>query len=271
MAPWTSGLSHHPFTVESRVRTPAGSPKVKGDTMKHIVSFSGGKDSTAMLLKMLENNMQIDEIIYCDTGKEFPQMYDHIEKVKFYIKEKYNKTITILKSEKTFDYFMFEHIKTRGKNKGQAGYGWPSMRARWCTTYLKTVVLDKYLKKYKEEGYVEYIGIAYDELDRVKDKKYPLVEWQMTEKDCLDYCFKNGWNWIENGIELYSVLDRVSCWCCRNKNLKELKNIYNFLPNYWEKLRELQKKIDIPFRNKSTIFELENQFKNQSLTDKISR
>lgn len=46
----------------------------------------------------------------------------------------------------------------------------------------------------------------------------------------------------ENDIELYSVLDRVSCWCCRNKNLKELKNIYNFLPNYWEKLRELQKK-----------------------------
>nr|DAU19723.1 MAG TPA: hypothetical protein [Caudoviricetes sp.] len=43
------------------------------------------------------------------------------------------------------------------------------------------------------------------------------------------------------------------------------------LQNYWEKLRELQKKIDIPFRNKSTIFELENQFKNQSLTDKNSR
>lgn len=67
------------------------------------------------------------------------------------------------------------------------------------------------------------------------------------------------------------MLDRVSCWCCRNKNLKELKNIYNFLPNYWEKLRELQNKIDIPFRNKSTIFELENQFKNQSMTDKNSR
>ena len=93
----------------------------------------------------------------------------------------------------------------------------------------------------------------------------------MTEKDCLDYCYKNGWNWLENDIALYSVLDRVSCWCCRNKNLKELKNIYNFLQNYWEKLRELQKKIDIPFRNKSTIFELENQFKNQSLTDKNSR
>ena len=31
--------------------------------MEHIVSFSGGKDSTAMLLMMLEKNMPIDEII----------------------------------------------------------------------------------------------------------------------------------------------------------------------------------------------------------------
>ena len=75
--------------------------------MKHIVSFSGGKDSTAMLLRMLEENMQVDEIIYCDTYKEFPQMYKHIEKIKKYIKEKYNKEITTLKAEKDFDYYMF--------------------------------------------------------------------------------------------------------------------------------------------------------------------
>ena len=45
----------------------------------------------------------------------------------------------------------------------------------------------------------------------------------------------------------------------------------SYVNNNWKKLRELQKKIEIPFRNKSTIFELENQFKNQSLTDKNSR
>ena len=38
----------------------------------------------------------------------------------------------------------------------------------------------------------------------------------------------------------YDVLDRVSCWCCCNKNLKELKNIYRFLPDYWQRLRYLQ-------------------------------
>lgn len=41
----------------------------------HIVSFSGGKDSTAMLLHMMELGMQIDIVLYCDTWMEFPAMY----------------------------------------------------------------------------------------------------------------------------------------------------------------------------------------------------
>lgn len=44
----------------------------------HIVSFSGGKDSTAMLLHMMELGMQIDIVLYCDTWMEFPAMYRHV-------------------------------------------------------------------------------------------------------------------------------------------------------------------------------------------------
>lgn len=33
--------------------------------VSHIVNFSGGKDSTAMLIRMLEENMRVDEIIFC--------------------------------------------------------------------------------------------------------------------------------------------------------------------------------------------------------------
>lgn len=84
----------------------------------------------------------------------------------------------------------------------------------------------------------------------------------MTEKDCLQYCYDKGYNWLEDGIELYSILDRVSCWCCANKNLKELKNYYLYLPTYWGKLKQLQSKTDRPFKyNKYTIFDLEEKFK----------
>lgn len=41
-------------------------------------------------------------------------------------------------------------------------------------------------------------------------------------------------------IRLYDVLDRVSCWCCRNKNMKELKAIHDFLPQYWTRLVALE-------------------------------
>ena len=165
--------------------------------MKNIVSFSGGKDSTAMLLKMIENNHHIDEIIMCDTGMEFPEMYEHIEKVEKYIQM----PITILKAEKSFNYWMFEHVKTKGKNKGQKGYSWPDFRNRWCTQALKKQVIHKYLKeKYKDEDVLEFHGIAVDETDRLqknkeKNIKYPLAEWNMTEKDCLEYCYSKGFDW----------------------------------------------------------------------------
>ena len=53
-----------------------------------IVSFSGGKDSTAMLLGLIDRGEHIDEVLYCDTSVEFPDMYTHIEKIKEYLRER---------------------------------------------------------------------------------------------------------------------------------------------------------------------------------------
>ena len=55
---------------------------VNGDINKHVISFSGGKDSTAMIFKMIEKNMIIDRVICIDTTKEFPEMYTHIKDVQ---------------------------------------------------------------------------------------------------------------------------------------------------------------------------------------------
>jgi 3'-phosphoadenosine 5'-phosphosulfate sulfotransferase (PAPS reductase)/FAD synthetase len=95
----------------------------------NIVSFSGGKDSTAMLLTMLEKGIPVDRVICVDTTKEFPQMYEHIGKVQTLIEPL---KIEIVKID--FDYWFGEHIKTRGKRKGdEKGYGFPDFRNRWCT------------------------------------------------------------------------------------------------------------------------------------------
>jgi predicted RNA-binding protein len=60
----------------------------------------------------------------------------------------------------------------------------------------------------------------------------------------------------------------VSCWCCSNKNLKELKNIYIHLPAYWEKLRQLQAKTARPMKGyykdePKGVFEMEERFKRE--------
>lgn len=224
----------------------------------NIVSFSGGKDSTAMLLMMIEQNMKIDEIIFLDTGVEFPQMYNHIKKVEMFI----NRPITILKSDKSFEYYMFDHIKSRGKNKGQKGYSWSDFRNRWCTSRLKKDVIKKYLKKYKGYNIIEYHGIAYDEPKRIKDTpniKYPLYENKITEKEALQYCYSKGFNW--NG--LYEKFDRLSCWCCPLKSIKELKILYNDFPELWKKLKQWDNNTYRRFRADYSVQELEERFKKE--------
>lgn len=72
----------------------------------------------------------------------------------------------------------------------------------------------------------------------------------MTENDALVYCLKRGFSYTEkNGVNLYDVLDRVSCYCCANKNLKELEAIYRYLPEYWQRLKQMQAKTDKLFKN----------------------
>ena len=98
----------------------------------NVVSFSGGKDSTAMLLRMLEEGMPIDCVLFCDTGLEFPQMYEHIYRVEM----ETGISITHVKPERSFEYMMLEQpVKRRSDSPvvlkhgiNMPGYGSMSLR-----------------------------------------------------------------------------------------------------------------------------------------------
>lgn len=231
---------------------------------RHVVSLSGGKDSTAMLLRMIEENQPIDEILFCDTGMEFPEMYAHLERLE----KETGRTITRLKAPQSFEYYFSAYTPKR-KNPRLAGYrgmSWPGPRARWCTAMLKTRLIDAYLRQYvKEYEVMQYIGIAADEPKRVKTHRYPLIEWGMTEADCLRYCYERGYDW--DG--LYKIFDRVSCWCCPLQSLPELRKLREHFPDLWEKLKSMDDstwrtfKEDYSVRKLEVRFDLENIFLSQ--------
>ena len=70
----------------------------------HIVNLSGGKDSTAMTIELIAKGYPVDIILTCDVGLDFPEMYDHIDKLEKYI----GRPITRLKGDKDFMWYAAE-------------------------------------------------------------------------------------------------------------------------------------------------------------------
>lgn len=228
-----------------------------------VVSFSGGKDSTALLLKMIEKNEHINEVIYCDCYKEFPEMYKHIAKIKKFAEECGIK-FTTLKSEKSYDYYMFTHQPARKKEElnNKIGYSWAGNKSRWCTSKLKTDIVKKYLNELRcKYNVIVCTGIAFDEGYRLErecneNDRHPLIEWGMDEKDCLDYCYKNGYNW--GG--LYEIFDRASCWCCPLQSIEELRKLWHHYPELWKELKNMDNNTWRNFRADYSVEELEKRF-----------
>lgn len=212
--------------------------------MKYIASVSFGKDSLAMLLILIDRGYKLDEVIFYDTGMEFQAIYDIRDRVKIML-ETINIKYTELKPKVPFVEKMLNITVHKRNGETQKGYGVCGGKCRWGTSD-KEKNIKRYLKnRYGKGNYREYIGIAIDE-ERFKTditKCYPLRYWQMTEANCLEYCYSKGFYWEENGIRLYDILDRVSCWCCANKNKPELENMMKYLPEYFLKRIELLKQI----------------------------
>lgn len=86
-------------------------------------SVSFGKDSLAMLLRMLDENWELDKVLFFDTGMEFQAIYN--------IRDKVEKTLVakgiefhVLRPKVPFLYSMLEKDVVSKKNGSHKGYGW---------------------------------------------------------------------------------------------------------------------------------------------------
>ncbi len=206
-----------------------------------VLSLSGGKDSTYVLLQALDQGLPIDIVLWFDTGWEFPEMYLHMEKIKKYLKK--------IRPEA-----VFVHLTSRNNFDGLVNkYMWPSGRNRFCTAEKLACIRRFYSQYIYKHGYevIEVIGYAADEEERMairKSKKghkkiwttwFPMSvdEWNVSEEEALKYCYQRGFDWSG----LYDLFHRVSCYKCPQSSKDELRVLRQKKRDLWGKMLAQEK------------------------------
>ena len=112
--------------------------------MNYVASLSGGKDSLAMTLRLIEEKKPLTHILFYDTGMEFRAIYRIIDKVELMIKGTGIEFVR-LKPKEDFLTKMMLHPVHKGTEKERYGYDWCGGRCRWGTSE-KLQSINKYIK-----------------------------------------------------------------------------------------------------------------------------
>ena len=193
---------------------------------KHIVAISGGKDSTAMALRLKEVEPSKDFIYFITpTGDELPPMLAHWEKLEQLLGQSFTRV-----SNRSLDFWI-EHFKAL-----------PNFRQRWCTRLLKIEPAIAFVKR--NQPAILYVGLRADEEERKgiysEDVQccFPLREW--------------GW-----GIrEVYRYLDlknikipaRTDCARCYGQRVLEWKRLWRNYPEIYAQAEEQEISLGKTFR-----------------------
>lgn len=224
-------------------------PKLKSDYSSVIVSFSTGVDSAGALYWAVKN-FPIEKIwlLYCDTGLE----YD----INHTLFRKTGKILGIPKERQVLLRHPEGFIGILERRKM-----WPDMKNRWCTSYLKTDIINKWIRKNRHRlgtSCLFVTGERRDESPRrakmdelvyhsthLKTKKVAdfTCHWM---KPVLDYDKGKMFEWAkEINLEIhpcYEYLNRCSCMACMfMPDLHAVENMKRH-PNKFRKL--IQKEIE---------------------------
>jgi 3'-phosphoadenosine 5'-phosphosulfate sulfotransferase (PAPS reductase)/FAD synthetase len=235
------------------------SPKPDDSGKKHIASFSGGKDSSAMVAAMLAKGYHLDRIIFADTGLEFQEIYDHIDWFDDWLTRNYGLYVETIRKEnlikvsrkiildfkdgeikvyvpgdkddRTFDDWFYSKLST-GFKKGEQR-GWPKVKdACWWMRESKVKPLNAVIG-----DDITYIGFAADETKRLgpatAHARFPLIDWGWTEAEALKYLDKNNL-----AKPIHHKFARTGCFLCPYQRPDSLRTLYEKYPDLWKVLRE---------------------------------
>lgn len=210
---------------------------------KNIISFSGGKDSTALILWATENLDDFDTV-WMDTGWEHPWTYDYVDYID---KKLLDGELVRLKSS---EYEGFEDLSIQKKRV-------PSAKARFCTQKLKLEPLIAYFDTLRDDFEIyNYVGIRAEEsIKRSEMKKTafdldyfgcwirrPLLDWKA--QGVFDMLDKHE----VDPNPLYKVgMSRVGCMPCVMNRHSDFRQIMERFPDVIDKVRRLEEKLGRSF------------------------
>ena len=177
-----------------------------------ICSFSGGRSSAMMLheMKTWDDVM----VIFCNTGKEHPSTLEFVRDCE----KNWGVTITWLEysGKKSYKEVTFDTASRNGEPFDQLTTDrsyLPNMVARFCTSELKVLTIERYLADEGIEDYDMAVGIRGDEprrLARMREKEnYIMPIGWATEQDVHDFWQTQPFDLAlpDAGVNLYSNCD----------------------------------------------------------------
>lgn len=195
----------------------------------HVVALSGGKDSTAMALWLVENEPREYEFVCTPTGRELPEMFEHWMKLGGLLGRPLKPI-----SDASLDGLIH-------------GYGaLPNWRQRWCTRQIKIEPFKRYLLTVAPA--VSYVGLRADEAEREGavygditgiEQRYPLRELGWGVGDVLAYLGQRG----------VTIPKRTDCDVCFLQRLGEWWDLWKDHPQQFAQGEEYEAVTGHTFRS----------------------
>lgn len=213
---------------------------------RHILSLSGGKDSSALAIYMSDpqrwmnllgsdreaeaNNCRQPvanmEYVFCDTGEEVPETYEYLDKLEAALGFQIHR----LNPDRPFSHYLTLY-----------GGVLPDARARWCTRMLKLKPFEAFVG---DDEVFSYIAIRADENreGHISTKPnikpvFPFKEDGINKK-CVARILE------ESGLglpEYYKWRSRSGCYFCFFQRRNEWVGLKENHPDFFEKAKKFEK------------------------------
>lgn len=251
----------------------------------HIVSVSGGKDSTATALICLDRNERENvRLVFADTGNEHPITLQYLD----YLRARLNHPIDVVRADFAADILRKrDYALTQWPLKGVPDEicqraaavlvptgnpfldlclwkgRFPSRKAQFCTQELKRYPLDDYTTALIQAGHqVEsWQGVRADESAQRRDAKErelaaegwwvnrPIVDW--TAQQVVDFV-------IGRGLDLNPLYSkgfkRVGCAPCINSSKEDVSLWARHFNEVIDRLREWERLVALASKRGATSF-----------------